>query len=791
MPLFKSEYTTKVPDTDLTSPSDKKEQSIEKHSNGKVVKSEEQENGEQKHRGGLGSKSSTTNHTPSLEDYTVKDDDELTSSDEEEGREASEASVKNWFNRSRHNRSNNQSSLKAEQESSEVLDPAVASAGSVLTEGTPSQSKSGTPFRRSFRSFFRRDHDSDADSSSYDTTREVEGEPVEQKAEEADESEDILHETGEITENEEGEKLPSTTGSTARFWRGWRHSHNESRIEEDAAEYKISVETEVLTQDQKREKNMIKLADQLSDSSVDKEKALNHRTNANLSNCEKFYCDDEDQDSSSSSLERGLTLKEKIDAVFSASPQEKDEISPITPPVDTSDNPYKYVFEQSTVLGNHMVYDHAWLDKNSVSFYNFDSALKLLTKDAKSLPSLFENSNVTVSEISKELVGFIKHSLEIQGVVEEDRRSLENELTNAQRTVESLKEELEDKKNSNSKLAKQVEKLSIESCSLGKDLEVEKKLNHELTRKVQDLKGQKKSIKTHQKDIINEQELQITNFEKEMELKDTFIASLTDEKESLKHEIGALRKELQDIVIKHEVLQEKQGFTALQLSTILEKEKTKKEVDNRESVKNLELTTSMKNRFENTIGLLKVGNMKIQENFHNERRKVLDLRRERKILQKQMELTDCHRAQSLQFMSHLMLYYRGIIPDQMLSDFDNHLKILTTPYFSSSTKLEDSALEAKLKDCQNQVFKFYNEFARQTFLDQIVTKHVSYMRSNNFLSGQLGGLRKQIHDYEQYVDRLLKDIQEQKKTLEKNAHKISQLRDRNAAYKVQVARIAQ
>ncbi|QLG74994.1 hypothetical protein HG535_0H03210 [Zygotorulaspora mrakii] len=776
MPLFKMDYNPNVLETQLDTDADHSEKE------NKNLEDEQEErqiskvkgfgSGAEKHEDVTDTKATATSKVPDFKDYSVRDDDDdLTSSDEDGEREVTETSVKSWFGSHKHSRSNATTSSRIETTTSSASGASCASgisAGSIVAEGTPNGSKTGSSSRRSFRSFFRRDNEVACNSPTQggeSEQQEVDGDQVKHKGgESCVEKSSIVERDTDDSEKSLLLHTPTSQASSSKFWRGWKHAHRGAKAERNSSDVLNSNRDESLSKEHKREKNLIKLAAQLSDITIDEKANLKSGYRGNSVYSESQHSDEEEEvDSTSSSFERAHTLKERIDVVFSPSFEEKDEISPITPPAEVSNNPYKYVFEPSSLLGNHMVYDHAWLDKESVTFCNFDSALKLLTKDVKSLSSVSAGSNITISEISKEIVDFVRHIVDIQEENGKERQNLENELNISRFTLANLETEMEEKSKLNLTLNKQSDNLKSTICDLQKDLQFGRELNEELMEKLEETKSQKRNIKNHQKDTLKKHEVQVTKLNKQLESKERLLSELKTKNESTEAKAELLQKNLNEMLVKHEILQEKQGFTTLQLSTMLENEKTKKEVDERESVKNLELTSSMKNRYENTIGILKVGNLKIQENFHDERRKVLDLRRERKLLLKKLQLTDCHRAQSLIFMSHLMLYYRGIIPDQMLSDFDYHLKILNTPYFTSTIKLEDQALEAKLEDCQKQVITFYNVFARQTFLEQIVTKHVSYMRSNNFLSNQLTGLRKQIGDYEHYVDRLLKEIQEQKR----------------------------
>lgn len=716
---------------------------------------------------------------PGVENYSVRDDDDDITSSDDENTESNDASSKSWFFRSRHSRTASAEPAKVEIESS---------AESAIAEGTPHRSRSSSPFRKSLRSFFKRENELDPEITKDHSTEEGE------------------------------EKVPETPTNT-RFWRSWRntrHGYSNNGQLESASESKKDnedndVETlrnlnvkddAILWHEQKRQKNMLKLATQLEDLSPLRDDddgasnmAADEISDIYIAKYGKRQLDPYEVNSTSSSIERALTVKDRVGLVFSPALEEnaegKDEISPLTPPEDIINNPYKYVFDASKEsLMPSIAYDFAWLDKSSTAFVNFDKTLKLLTDNKKSFSSLENVSNVTISEVSSQLLLYAQHDSEYREELIKEKLAIENTLKFNEESTFGMRKELNNKDALITTLKKEVEDRTKKIEKLGNDLEEVSDEAELLTNEIESNRKKMTELQEHEKHALAKSENQISNIKNDMDLKSKMLEDISRENELLKNRYEGLQTEHKNLVFDHEVLQEKHSITTTRLSDLVGSI-NKGEIGEREMRNNLEMTSNKLRRYENTIELLKIGNLKIQENFHRERRKVLDLRKEDKMLKMQIQLIECHRSESLQFMSHLMFYYRGIVSDETLTQFASYLKKLNATEYLTNNNLGEAAMEAQFKDCETQVVKFYNEIAKQLFLDQIVAKHVSYMRSNNFLSSQLAGLRKHINDYEQYVSRLLKEILTQKNIQEKNKQRIAQLKQKNADYKSKISEIAQ
>ncbi|CDH10558.1 uncharacterized protein ZBAI_02344 [Zygosaccharomyces bailii ISA1307] len=802
-----------------------------------------------------------------LEDYSIRDDDdEQTSSDDENknSEDHENSSLKSWFFKPK-NRSNSISPAKEATKNLSRL-----SSDSVIAEGTPCNSKTGSPFRKSLRSFFRREGSKELNANELKTS----------------------------TSSGEAESQQQLDVPNHRFWKPWKghRRHEDENI--DSSRDKIKTlnvaqvdDISLLTHEQKRERNMEKLTQQLMDfpSSDEEERVVTgvqgcklHETQDPRLSKAVLHEDDgsiyaSSDSSTSSSIERAKEVKERVGSVFSPSAEDnspkQNDVSPLTPVDDVMDNPYKYVFEPAEAHASAPVaYDCSWIDKNSVAFDNFDRALKMLSRSCDCVSSL-DGSLFTVSELSNEILRLVHSTLDNSEKQYQAKKAVENTLTTIQDSYTRIEKEVESKNQEKVHLQKELEALKNKHSHLRSEFE---SLSEEAEILTDEIAQSKKNIfaaKDHERASIEraqseaatlQQELQEVKISLDQALADkkllsanyhTRIAeqdatrmqckSLTEQKDMLQRKIESLGKEIgtmrtkqtclqeeyessketnrslqltQDtlqakyatmqaeyeelrskndvmqakfdsmqndyktVVFDNEILQEKNNILTTRLSDLVGS-MSKGENGEREMRNDLQVSGNKLRRFENIIELLKIGNLKIQDNFRAERNKVLDLRRENKILRKQLRLTECYRSQSLQFMSHLMLYYRGIVTEETLATFNFHLKAITEFPFVTDTIHDNLEVESKMKECETAVITFYSKVAKESFLDQIITKHVSYMRSNNFLSSQLSGLRKQISDYEDYVSRLLQEIETCKKAQEKNQRKISHLKAQNMEVK--------
>lgn len=801
---------------------------------------------------------------PILENYSIRDDDEITSSDEENA-EHHNSSLRSWFSRSRHHRDSGVS------ENSIKIEPA-STTESAIAEGTPQRHGSSSPQKRSFRSFFRRD-------STHEEERHLELQVCSQEKPVGAEGEKRMK-SADGEEVQEEPQLPETPTSS-KFWKPWRGHHHRHRHSVEAETplgmgENLGVETlripstdaaDMISHEEKRQKNMVKLADQLEavspGSSPDREVCdMDEMMTPERGDTEERSIE---SGSTSSSIERAQVMKERVGLVFSASPGDScdgkiDEISPLTPPGDVVENPYNYVFEPAKQkVITPLAQDSTMIDSSSAAYKNFECALKLMTKDSKSLSNQGGRSSVPISEISSQFLGFIEHLVQCQehlvqekGILssdlqsskdeagtlrddcnlkdaekmnlqkqlddvnekvkstvveldalkeksqktDEDRQRLEKALEDAERALQPLEAELCDLKNQLQKkdqeklgLEKEVEEANEKINRMDRDLEEATDEIDMLSGEVESYKGEIQEAKTSERMAIERAEKDIAKAKKETESELKRNDDILKENSTLKSKVEDLQKEYKNIVFDHEMLQEKHSITTTRLADLVGTF-SKEHDSEREMRDSIEATGNKLRRYENTIEILKIGNLKIQENFHRERRKVLDLRQENNLYQKQLQYIECHRSQSLQFMSHLMFYYRNIVTDETLAQFDFYLKRLNESDFCPSIiRMKDDELKECFKERENLVVKFYTEIAKQMFLDQVVAKHVSYMRSNNFLSSQLVGLRKQIDEYEQYVSRLLKEIQAQKNSQVKNKQKTHHQKEKIAECKPKLSQI--
>lgn len=812
---------------------------------------------------------------PNLDNYSVRDDNDDTSSEEEnqENQRPENSSLKSWFFKPK-GESNVTSPAKKN-----AKDGRTNSSDSAISQGTPTNSRSGSPFRKSLRSFFKRENKKDPEITDSDKP---------------------------VTEPDRNDEQPRQH----RFWKPWRGHYSQNNDEQDDDENEVSRcefgnkvkedhgsvlkkdPSDLLTHEQKRERNMERLTQQLMDfSSSDEDVTNRSRDNDDEQTHDTRFIDGdvdneaddsnyESSDSSaSSSVERAKEVKEKMGPVFSPSTEESfspknNEISPLTPVDDVVDNPYKYVFEPAKSHSNASIaHDCSWIDKNSVAFDNFGRALKMLVSTLNSSSSL-EGSLFTTSELSNEFLEKVQNHVESYEKVVQERNDMESTLKTVQNSFGDLRSEAEHKDQENIKLKAELELLkdkyshmekNFESLSeeaeiltdevahskkdffaakdrerasnertqeeisaLKKQLEIktkdlsqalsdlqDEKVKHndikvdhdaikskrkELQEKLGLLEHENKTVNSAFHSLEKEHDAMVAKFDfiesqykstkedcdtiraKHESMKTNYYStkkqceSFKNEYESLKSRFDSIQNDYKTTIFDNEIMHEKNNILTTRLSDLVSSiNRVENEGRDAKGV-NQESFVNRMRRYENIVELLKVGNLKIQDNFRTERNKVLDLRKANKIFKKQLQLTECYRIQSLQFMSHLMLYYRGLVKDETLANFEFHLRNISS--FGSITEymVQDNETEKRFAEHQELVVKFYSVVAKESFLDQVVTKHVSYMRSNNFLSNQLSSSKKQIADYEEYANRLLQEIETSKKNNEKNQKKIAHLK---------------
>lgn len=795
---------------------------------------------------------------PTLEDYVVREDNEVTSSDEENS-DNHDSSFRSWFSRSRHQKTpTSESPVKLESVS--TAEPAIA-------EGTPQRHGSS---KKGFRALFRRDSTHGKEEHS-DLQTGMQNNSCE------NEDGDQMRNTG--SSGREELSAPETP-TTSKFWRHW-HPHRHRQPAEKATlvgpEENPGLETlrlpneevaDMISHEEKRQKNMARLADQLE--ALSSESSPEHDVD-NLKNAatpDRRLSNDQslESGSTSSSIERAQALKERVGLVFSASPEDSpdrkaDEISPLTPPGDAVENPYNYVFEPAKQkLFAPVAQDSTMIDNASTALENFQRALGLMTKNTNALQYANGCSSITLSEVSSQMLNFIKHEVQCQEHLEEENQALVNDLCSTRAELTGLKDESKEKASQYKSLQVRLEEAKanlelkkeelrglkgvchekeLENEKLHKSLsdatealqsiknelddvqtQCQKKTEHQvqlqndlkasndkidtmdkdleeateeidmLSEEIESYKRKLQEAKTSERMAIERAEKDVAQARKDLEAEINSRNIIVSENNSLKSKVEDLQKELKNLHFDHEMLQEKHNITTTRLAD-LAGTISKEHGNEREMRDSIEVASNKMRRYENTIEILKIGNLKIQENFHRERRKVLDLRQENNLYQRQLQYIECHRCQSLQFMSHLMFYYRNIVNEETLAQFDYYLKKLNESDFCSNiVQMKDDELKECFKEREALVVKFYNDIAKQMFLDQVASEHVSYMRSNNFLSSQLSGLRKQVEEKEQYVKRLLKDIQTQKTSLAKSKQKVCQLKELNAKYQSKLTDLA-
>ena len=286
--------------------------------------------------------------------------------------------------------------------------------------------------------------------------------------------------------------------------------------------------------------------------------------------------------------------------------------------------------------------------------------------------------------------------------------------------LEGVKNELEDKERIIMELTHQLQKKDENLRHFDNDysskIEQLKKKNTLLNEQINRLKSYSKEN--------NELKRKIESFEVEMREKQVTAEELDDEKNKMRLKLDDLRDKLSIV--------------------------SEKEVSYKQELENLSQKLSIN---EKELALRKKRSAKYREAYSKERRKVLDLRDTNKFLSHRCSLAECYKRESLQFMSDLACTFRTYIPDAMFLNYDKHLRTLTGFYNLSEMLNNDTTIEVQFKKIEDNLKSFYGDTVKNNFLNFIMKKYASYVRTNNFLKEQLTMVR---NDSKQNILRISK-----------------------------------
>ncbi|CUS21679.1 LAQU0S03e08196g1_1 [Lachancea quebecensis] len=721
-----------------------------------------------------------------LQNYDIREDDEITSSDDA-GLESSDVGYEDEYEEGSYYISSGPHTADE--------DPTSAS-----REEKGKRPRSASPFKRSISSLFKRRGSRDS--------------CVEEK------------EPGTAEDDGSGSATPGVeqaqgdAASSTKFWRSWRSKHQKNGSEHNMDENN-NEESEVLAVTKQAAFNDV--AVQLRHGSNIEKLSELQIENTSLEIFENGRKDSPDGlfdarklDESPTSISRGLQLKARIridsagskglekdsdhgtpgcvengDIMSAKVPFLPSPSTPIDEQVFWKKNVPKSEFQQyesiyqtpKDYVALEDQFDRIQMNKNSRTYRNFVNIIELLGGAPEDTFQIF-----SLEEFTTAVLELVKTGSKDRRVVPPENHA---KLSRASSCDNRPCSELKEQDRSLPRVLKLEEELSLirekYDCSLEdaykcrNELKIVKseleETRHELDNAVNRADKTKSDLKeeierrTSTEETLREKlDIAAESAKKELskseELRDNLITS--------KNEYGALHAETQVLKEQNETARSRIN-ELVQLVSQLEAEARKAREENGQLQQSFQEKDVLATH-------AKVANVKLQKDCQRERCKVLDARRELGLLRRQMELAACHKAEALQFMAQMMMSFRDVLSKDTLQECDSYLgainsnQLFNRALFGTEGEMTEQQLSDQFGQELQRVTEFYRDFAKKRLLDQIFAKHISYMRSNLFLSQQLKGLRQQGQDHEEYISRLLKDCKAQRVLIAKQDNRIENMK---------------
>ncbi|CEP63432.1 Spo21p LALA0_S08e02322g [Lachancea lanzarotensis] len=719
-----------------------------------------------------------------LQNYHIRDDSEITSSDGSEIDDLSDDIAERTC----------------------FLSERPQSANVSYTQVTePKKSHKGeSPFKRGISSLFRR----------HDTHLGSQGEAAathERSTLEAPEFPD-LSDGSETTGSR-----PSSATSSSKFWRSWRsrqHRRNAGRFKETNSEG-VSNGTHIT--DINPESTATRLTKDASESEVvgramgetlkdlealadtksligfsDTEADAYGRSKLFKKKVESDHCESETSEEGSDEL--GLVKHSNADGGSDPLPHAPspltpvDEVSAFTKSLSKKMNSqYRDVYRTSEdYVTLEEQFDGLQVNKNSKTYFNLLNTIRLLNGPSQSSANLntLEEYTRAVFALVENSTGNSQHGnfgspAAVDPNIEEDGTGKAAEMADQILELESelslLREKYED---SISDLYNCRKDLKLANADLAD-------ARNESTESTKELNMFKAELDAKHETVIeleDTKKLQTVDEEKLRQTEESRIQELKDDYERLQSEHAQLQDTFQHSVQQGDASRDKiHELIGIISENDLKARKLQQSHDRLE--KSLEDSGRLAKK-------ATTANKKLGSDCRREHLKLVDCRRELELTQGQVELMNCHKTESLQFMAQLMMSFRDALCEETLQQCDAYLEsissnqLFTCALLQAGTETNKDQWKQQAICEREQVANFYRHFAKTNLLDQIFAKYVSYMRSNRFLSQQLRGLRQKENDHEEYIARLLQDCKSQRILIAKQDRRIEILKKDSKAHTV-------
>lgn len=167
--------------------------------------------------------------------------------------------------------------------------------------------------------------------------------------------------------------------------------------------------------------------------------------------------------------------------------------------------------------------------------------------------------------------------------------------------------------------------------------------------------------------------------------------------------------------------------------------------------------------------LLEQRNLETINKYKNEKQKVANIRNEIQLLTTKVQLLDCQKNESLQFMSQFMNSFSNYVDKDIVFDYNILLESLISKLnLGFLLQFDDGISETHFQKIETQLHQFYQEIAVGKFMDQMISRFIRTEGTNNILNNNLETLGQQCDDQKKYIDDLRYYVKRLKKRLKEH-----------------------
>ncbi|AET38493.1 Spo21p Ecym_2795 [Eremothecium cymbalariae DBVPG len=447
---------------------------------------------------------------------------------------------------------------------------------------------------------------------------------------------------------------------------------------------------------------------------------------------------------------------------------------------------YNFIYESPNAKNKSI--DLWQVDHHSVTFGKFSEIIQILNGDTSRIrfrDSLVEILDYTLSltaqkaELLKKLETTI-NCLEDKNAHDAiSKNALEREVAQLHENINEVHHELESKKEELLKLSEQFSNEKLKADLYKRELgEVTNKL-HE---KEQELSLLQDEWSVERQQLVKDQ----------IQANQSFNA-WQQKCEEVKKEFNMLNVKWKNIQFDYSRIEaEKKALDEKFHSTVASL--TEKESSERQLVdENHRLEAAVKTKVEQLERTVS-GNKQLQADCRRERNKLNDLKTDYASLKEYVNLIECFKNQSLHFVLQFIVNFRQVIDNKDFADVQHLVDRFSktkmwTPKFSKSNN-ENSAEEELLKNIENQqlIANMYQETLKG-ILYMVTNKFIEGQRANKFLTQQLIILRKELSEKDDFIKRILADTNELTSKLDQKREQVLLLEETQKQIQTKIHRL--